>query len=173
MPITSSISSTVKGLLRRPRNIPFSSRTDRVAGIIITCPFSSSTNSTRSPAWTPSAARIRTGIVIWPLDVTRAAANRNPFQDVYSLHYSKELVFKSSGEAASHMLPLRSSNLPTPFEHLLALFRGARTRQHAHDNSRSLVLCVIHTLSGFHEVRKLRVRNVEEGLRIAVGEREP
>src|ERR1017187_7648713 len=56
---------------------------------------------------------------------------------------------------------------------LLALFRHSRTGQHSHHNPRSLPGGVIHALSSFHKVSGLGVRDIYEGLRIAVGEREP
>ncbi len=46
------ISSIDTGLGRRSRNSPFNSFTERVAATMANCPFSTSTNSMRSPATT-------------------------------------------------------------------------------------------------------------------------
>src|SRR5713101_1692729 len=48
-----------------------------------------------------------------------------------------------------------------------------RTCPFARNNPRGLPLGVIHALGGLHKIRRLRIRNVDEGLRVAVGEREP
>src|ERR1700683_410668 len=85
------ISSIDTGFLTLWRNSPFSSCTERVAAIMVNCPFSISTNSTRSPASSPSAERTLAGIVIWPFEVTVALAMYSPCAMHISLHYGKEL----------------------------------------------------------------------------------
>jgi hypothetical protein len=46
-------------------------------------------------------------------------------------------------------------------------------RQHSYYNSRRRCFCVVHPLGGFHEVRGLGFGDVDEGLRVTIGEREP
>src|SRR5215467_171938 len=97
------ISSMVTGLLTLPRKRPSSSRTERVAATIANCPFSISTNSTRSPASTPSASRTRAGIVICPFEVIVAWG--------IALHHSKEYsIVQGVIHTLSYILAFRSSD---------------------------------------------------------------
>ncbi len=138
--IARSISSSDTGLVLLPLKIPFSSRTDPVAGTMENSLFPISTNSTRSPGSKPSALRILAGMVICPLDVTVAEA-------IAITYYYRSGSF--------------------------AVCRLCRARQHSDHDSRWLGCRVIYTLGGFHEVRGLGVGDVDEGLRVAIGEREP
>src|ERR1035438_5058423 len=56
---------------------------------------------------------------------------------------------------------------------LSALFRHSRSRHHTDHDSRRLSLGVIHALRGLYKIRRLGVRDVDEGPRVTIGERKP
>src|SRR2546423_1894399 len=116
-------------------------------------PFFTSTNSILSPVSRPNAVRTCAGIVICPFEVMVAAG----------------IVFLSEVAIPYFIVRSRKKVFKWAPPHSLAL--GAR--HYSYLNSRNLLVRVVKALGCFHEVRRLRVGNVNEGLRVAIGEREP
>src|SRR5579863_2317125 len=124
--------------------------------MITNCPFSTSTNSMRSPESTPKAARTRTGMVICPLEVIVAAAIR-----ILSIIYIPYFIVRILDCQVHHSCYSKNRLYPSCYQLFVSY--------HSHHNSRRLCLRVVHALGGFREIGGLGVGDVGEGLWVAVG----
>ncbi len=140
-----------RGFFRLRLNRPLRSCIEPLTGTIVHCPFLNSTKSKRVPAQRLSSFLILFGMLTRPRESILFIAilvNRHNRGKL-------DLAANATGRFLSRSLRCRRPN------------------DYPYDNSRRLRFRVIHTLGGLHEVRRLGVGDVHEGLRVAIGERKP